>query len=123
MTEQEENELICSKLLGWKRVGYMPDKSFSWLVAPELIQRDTPSFTTWAETGLILDALSKKASGGDYVVTVSYRIGDGCWYAYYTPWSRQRVAIQNGATGPLAIRAAALAYIRAAPQAGARHED
>lgn len=118
MTEQEENELICSKLLGWKRVGYMPDKSFSWLVAPELIQRDTPSFTIWAEAGLILDALTK--------VDPTNRIGWSLGNAEPAKGVRCFGMGINGYkyaatrdTGPQAIRDAALLYLRPAPQADA----
>lgn len=63
MSEQEENELICEKLLGWTRAridGYWfrdaSDRSVgcSW---------GTPTFRSWHDAGMILDALQIKTIG------------------------------------------------------------
>ena len=55
---QAENELIAERLLGWKQ--YKTAASIWW--EPTLGKRQffTPTFTTWAERGLIIDALQKQ---------------------------------------------------------------
>lgn len=66
MTPHEENELICEKLLGWKLAGRNAFKVKMWFCLPngqdgeQYITTSTPSFTTWAQAGLILEALSAK---------------------------------------------------------------
>lgn len=114
MTEQEENVLICEKLLGWEK---HPDPDIvGWWRPPDggafisLIHKEFPTFIDWAGAGLILEALQLKG-----YINLHVRIGY---------WRIEAGAIDSDkelgpfATGPLAIRAAALAYIRDAPQAG-----
>lgn len=113
MTEQRtpeefvtENELICEKLLGWRKrtAGFAtPGIEFYGWRLPNGLEQPTPSFTTWAEAGLILEALSAaglKTVVGDKSVS-------GSW------WCTADAICQLRNTGPLAIRAAALAYIQA----------
>lgn len=110
MNEQTENELICEKLLGWKRwagrgqvwKGLWSTKNF------QIQTTDTPTFTTWAEAGLILDALDAIEPE---VILRKFRVNDVNWTA------RTCKSEGFGNTGPLAIRAMALEYLRAAVQA------
>jgi hypothetical protein len=65
MTTDEENSEICLKLLGLKRVGTrycIPGPNeIVWSIPSEMITRSgTPAFTTWAERGLIIDALQRE---------------------------------------------------------------
>jgi hypothetical protein len=91
-----QNEIICEKLLGWvKRPSDIPGISFSGWCVPNGPDESTPSFGTWAEAGLILDALQSMAG-----------------------WESARACSQFGwllktrELTPLAIRAEALEYIR-----------
>lgn len=103
MTEQAENELICEKLLGWKP---SPDSCNRWIDSRGAFIHVTPTFTTWAEAGLILDALRPTAP------TLSY--SEGKWDCFGgDPYKDFFHAYAE--TGPLAIRAAALEYIRSLP--------
>ena len=92
-----ENELICEELLHWKPThrGWLKNDGYMYAGC------GTPSFTTWAEAGLIFDALQAKYED----VSVTGEVGG--WVA--------RAGSQSyfGDTGPLAIRHAALDYIKA----------
>jgi len=111
MTSQEENELICEKLLGWKLGGRNRFGTKMWLDNPygddgaQWNTVVTPSFDTWAEAGLILDALSAAGIRAGLENLPSdhwaFRIFKGAVF-------------QFGTTGPLAIRTAALEYIKSA---------
>jgi hypothetical protein len=111
MTTDEENSEICLKLLGWKRVGTrycIPGPNeIVWSIPSEMITRSgTPAFTTWAEAGLILEALSSTEP------TLVY--SEGKWDCYGgDPYESFFHAYAD--TGSLAIRSAALAYIRSLP--------
>lgn len=98
-----ENEAICEKLLGWKRSSVIE----YWYPSQDHAgARRTPSFTTWADAGLILEALDAKMIG---VEVGNFANFDEHWYCDFeglappTPKAR---------TAPLAVRAAALVYIR-----------
>lgn len=101
MTEQEENQLICEKLLRWKRSGFR-GPIWYWLPTPygddgaQWHEVTTPAFTTWEDAGLILDALAAKWPASK----VFFRGLGGSM-------------ILGGLTAP-EVRAAALEYIRAA---------
>jgi hypothetical protein len=108
LSTQAENDLICEKLLGWTK-----EKCFSQYDGRSMGfvwkrgERDYPgwpSFTTWADAGLILDALTNKYE--EAIVTSTL---PGCWLA--TAGNHGC----SGDTGPLAIRAATLEYIRSLP--------
>lgn len=109
MTEQRtpedrvtQNEIICEKLLGWiKRPSDIPGISFSGWAVPDGSDESTPSFETWAEAGLILDAIY--GEGGD----ITFATGVGDWWCEINEGPQA-----SHKTGPLAIRAAALEYIR-----------
>lgn len=63
-----ENELICEKLLGWRFDYHATDEALGkkvavWRTASDETC-DTPSFTTWAEAGLILDWLMGRIGPG-----------------------------------------------------------
>ena len=95
-----QNELICEKLLGWQR------SARGAIVAWSGWHNGTPTFTTWAEAGLILDALAKTGQRPDLG---HYR--DGEWHCMVNATDDLVPAMFS--TGPLAIRDAALAYIEA----------
>lgn len=93
LSTQAENELICEKLLGWHRPPAPPPGCYNTIDWSE--SRTTPSFTTWAEAGLILDWLMSHIGPG------LPRFRDGLAFR-----------ICNSTLTPLVIRAAALEYIR-----------
>lgn len=108
LSTQAENELICEKLLAWKRCPSCGEQQ--WYCNYD--RRDptsgpfktcvTPSFTTWAEAGLILEAIPK-----DLEYVVGYCDIEKQWYC------GQAVGADTYAdTGPLAVRAAALQYVK-----------
>jgi hypothetical protein len=107
--ELSQNELICEKLLGWKRRSEGSSLLDNYWRRPTgADQLNTPTFTTWAEAGLILDGLVNRGSFPKIQVTVFQEI----------PWVVEMVAqdIRHvGESGPLAIRGAALEYIRSLP--------
>jgi hypothetical protein len=105
-----ENEAICETLLGWKRssiVGHwFPSQEHAGTVR-------TPSFTTWADAGLILDALTQKER---HFIDVGNTPSTGGQIWQIAIHARgHTVRKEYLSTGPLAIRAAALAYIRSLP--------
>lgn len=92
-----QNELICEQMLGWRRAvgGWIKQDGFMYGGC------GTPSFTSWAEAGLILEALSLLK---DEKPRCGQRMA-GDWYCV------TRTAGGTADTGPLAVRAAALEYI------------
>jgi hypothetical protein len=75
VTEQEENELICKKLLGWKFESQIDDGSDYWSDGT-YNYFFTPSFETWYFAGKILDAL--QASRDALVISqLQYKLGFG----------------------------------------------
>lgn len=107
MTTQEENELICEKLLGWVRHTYPANESPAWEVPSKAGEFQptvfvTPGFETWADAGLILDALRSKG-----VITSIQFTSAG--YCAIGRWCSPCPATENI---PSAIRAAALEYTR-----------
>lgn len=95
-----ENESICSKLLGWERranVGTADGRAIWWHHPATTVGTPTPSFTTWAEAGLILDALQ-----ANHMRSLSLLI------------SLSKI-LKGGLLEPADVRAAALAYIRSLP--------
>jgi hypothetical protein len=106
LSTDQENELICEKLLGWKRATSMlvakPD--FIWMDGH--VRRKTPRFTAWADAGLILEALAARKA---------YPVVGRCatvWTCTAHTKPRMDEATGCDESGPLAIRAAALEYIR-----------
>lgn len=100
---QAENEAICERLLGWAATRG-PLMGTAWPVGGAWIP--TPTFLTWSEAGLILEALQKAGR------TPSLEVNDGQWDCYgnepYNAWFHARAD-----TAPAAVRAAALAYLGA----------
>lgn len=95
-----ENELICEKLLGWKRTvrGKLSGCQF-WNTEPSQIR--TLAFTTWEEAGLILEALQAKLAGGNFNTAA---------------WDQLRKMghlLSLGKLAPADIRVAAVAFIKA----------
>jgi hypothetical protein len=106
MTTEEENALICERLLGWIREECYGHNGRSMGFVWKRGERDYPgwkTFTSWADAGLILDALADK-------YPVAWKTDAG-WHAHFDhEWE-----FTAHPTGPLAIRAAALEYIRSLP--------
>lgn len=101
MTTDEENELICEKLLGWKRLAKAPNVDQHWndgILGGDEWPR-TPSFDTEVDIWLILIALPQweLEKHGD---CFEFAIGDQI--------------NRFGDTPEEAIRAAAIDYIKAA---------
>lgn len=98
-----ENELICKKLLGWHPPGGHAD---IWWHKPNgrIVPKDEmPTFTTWAEAGLILDAL--RARG--VITSIQFTTAG---YCAIDSVCSEPPAVENI---PLAIRTAAIRYIKA----------
>lgn len=94
---RRQNELICEKLLRWQR---RPSEPKDLWYSPEDGKRiwgDSPSFTNWAEAGLILDVLQKLSYDKRLAADVLVLLGDRLIGALLTPAD---------------IRAAALDYIK-----------
>lgn len=112
-TTQAEDELICEKLLRWKRAQSCGAQE--WYDDPygddgaQWHTVYTPSFDHWADAGLILDAFAPL--GGSVVMYVPHH--EHHWSC--SPPGGRDVAVIDGDTGPEAIRAAALEYIRSLP--------
>jgi hypothetical protein len=103
----EGNELICAKLLGWERWPDPQRPAFQWrklftATSWEVLQ--TPSFTTWAEAGLILDALQRMSV-----------IGVAASITYDNIIEELCIDLQRRELTPARVRAAALEYIRRVP--------
>lgn len=93
-----ENALIC-EFLGWKRCS---SSECSGFIDSDGDHHYDVTFTSWADAGLILEALSArecKSAVGDKSIS-------GSWWCTVGPICELRD------TGPAAVRAAALAYIR-----------
>lgn len=110
MSDRVENELICEKLLGWGR------GDGGWIKLDGFMYGGcgTPSFDDWASAGLILDAWAK--AGNEYDLACEEM---GSYVATFRCPSKGHKLLIEGKTLPLAIRATALAYIRATQQANA----
>jgi hypothetical protein len=108
-----ENQLICAKLLGWT-----PDDG-GWIKQDGYMYGGcgTPSFTTWADAGLILDSFQQRGVGRT-VWQENHPGEPNEMHRFFVSaqWERDgKVICVEGSTGPLAVRAAALAYIRSLP--------
>lgn len=99
-----ENALICEKLLGWKQSsikGYWyPNDEHAGSVT-------TPTFHSWYHAGLILEAFATRDVAFDLYQDGEWSIG---FYGKHT-----KCHTRASKTGPLAVRSAALAYIRSLP--------
>lgn len=119
MSTQAENELICERLLAWKRCPSCGEQK--WYsnydrrdaTSGPFLTCVTPSFTTWAEAGLILEAWT--AANNDYDIEgtsteqglkISARLRQIKGISYVGDFHGHKE------TAPLAIRAAALDYLR-----------
>ncbi len=95
MTEQQENERICELLLGWT-------ESDIWAAKDGF---ELPTFTTWQEAGLILEAFQSRGEAPKLL----YSRSRACWCC---EWEMLSTTWFTGQTGPQAVRAAALAYLQ-----------
>lgn len=106
MSEQADNEMICAKLLRWERAGTGESwgmKKSLWRAAGNELH-GTPTFTDWASAGLIADALANLG----VEVDILYVPDEKHWESANVDLSID----ESGDTGPLSLRAMALAYIR-----------
>jgi hypothetical protein len=109
---QTENELICEKLLGWRMVCRSPDDHSAVWNSTYASQR-TPSFTTWADAGLILeklDCFDIYHTNQYWTLAISAPRPQGMGQTMPRPFEGH-----SEISGPLSIRAAALSYIRSTP--------
>ena len=95
-----ENALICEKLLGWIRHNYPANDSPAWEVPSKAGEFQptifvTPSFTTWAEAGLILDALQKLSYDKRSAADVLVMLGDRLIGARLTPADIRAAALDD----------------------------
>lgn len=111
LNPKQQAELICKKLLGLQvlHLPYSGTKTCTTWCDEKYKRFDfIDQFETWAEAGLILDALSSRS------VDPTLEYSDGKWDCYGgDPFESFIHAYRD--TGPLAIRAAALEYIRSLP--------
>jgi hypothetical protein len=105
-----ENALICEKLLNWNRC--TDRECTAWIITGDGEHwYSTPSFTTWLEAGLLLDSLARVSCEWDIHTSAV----DG-FSAQVDIWPGSvKISTDWFDTAPLAIRAAALAYIRSLP--------
>lgn len=126
VSEEEENILIIEKLLAWKK---HPDPDVvRWWQPPNgdgmfisLLHKEFPTFTDWASAGLIMDALVNR--GVDIVCR--YNPERDAWECSA---ENPEIDVDDGLeqgdkSGPLAIRAAALDYIRSTEMRGCNQLD
>lgn len=107
MTTEEENELICERLLGWTQDGYEDRIGEFWRKpSGEMHYGPVPNLLTGNDMLLILEALGARKvswSLGSALLTDNVR-GVGMSINGF------RIAVTRG-NAPAAVRAAALAYI------------
>ena len=124
---QAENELIAEKLLGWVKV--LPSNQSPGsphvhraIWREQLTEHtgrggmETPTFTTWHDCGLILEAF-ERLNIGRAVSWQLHHCGDGRELHHVSlEWDigddASKYAQGEAATTPLAVRAAALSYLR-----------
>lgn len=100
-----ENALICEKLLGWTQSSV---KGYWYPNQTQAGSVSTPKFTGWYHAGLILDALAKAGQRPDLG-----HYADGEWHCMINATDECETVMFT--TGPLAIRDAALEYVRSLP--------
>lgn len=102
MTEQEENALLCNRLLGWRQL------DFELFDVDGTIngRRTAPTFLTGDDMLLLLDAMEEKC-----INVYVEKTHTSSWWCYYG----NRSTGERGDTAPSAVRAAALAYVRGLP--------
>ncbi len=109
MTTEEENLLICERLLGWRICkGVIP----AYVIRPENEEicgtaERPPKFDSWDEAGLILDALDRRSIAR---TVWQFHHNDSIGHSMTIQWGREDVTSRSGPTGPLAIRAAVLVW-------------
>lgn len=93
MSEREENELLCAKVLGWRPMLFVNGHR-TWGNDDDVYVR-TPAFDNWHDAGLLIDALQASVSGRAQVAQDSLAAD-----------------LMNNVLTPFAIREAALEYAR-----------
>lgn len=106
LSTQQENALICEKLLGFKKHCDEPDCP-DWRTPTGQRYFGSPSFTTWADAGLIVSEFNRRK----LEVDINIDAGE-CWVTIWNPKPRSTT---KSADLPPLIRAAALEYIRSLP--------
>ncbi len=102
MTPEQENELICEKLLGLsKHVG--PDNELTGIWGHPSGMFATPTFLEWDFVGLILEAFA------EIPMIVNLNFKRGTWTCELERFHPN--CLQEADTGPLAIRAMALKWL------------
>lgn len=97
-----ENELICERLLDWSPLPLISERGLQqWYTRKSAKPEFTPSFTTWAEAGLILEALQSKLGGNNFNTAA---------------WDQLRKMghlLSIAKLSPADVRSSALAFIKA----------
>lgn len=100
MTTEQENELICERLLRWTRHS-IDNRGQVWTVPASRMRREarayTPDFLSWADAGLILEALAE---------IHKTRFPDAAVVKVVLGWEREKYDSM-----PDAIRACGLGYL------------
>lgn len=109
-TLSTENELICEKLLGWRRLCH---NDVTWWEPPSTGKFQPTmlaalSFETWDEAGMILDQFESRAPE-ERVDSVNYKSAAG------EQMKKLGILLSRGQLRPLDIRAAGLDYVRSLP--------
>jgi hypothetical protein len=118
MTTEEENDLICEVILGWKLCTFIDHVSTPltvWMDGDR--QRPKTHLDDWESAGLLIEAMVKRS----FSVTVDcYRYaGRVTWFACFTRSSDMAMYSSGAAevysglpnTGPIAVRKAVLKYL------------
>jgi hypothetical protein len=114
LSTDAQNELICEKLLGWRKCSSFGAQCAGWTRPDSAAHSDNaPGFTTWAEAGLILEALGARSIRWHLTRSVQFGVFIFSLDPIGNPWGEWQE--KRDRNGPLAIRAAALAYIRSTP--------
>lgn len=104
-TQRQENEAICTKLLGWGQ----HNGNWWWRESRDAPSRNmgptVPTFTCWSSVGWILEAFADR----DIEVHVLWHDAAKRWEC--CDWEESRFD-GVGDTGPKAVRAAALEFLQ-----------
>lgn len=115
MSEQAENEFIC-EWLGWKRFT-SEGTTIGWGRTPQCtldVSVSTPTFTDPASAWLIAEAFAARGIEFDILYSVEERHWEASTWEDDGFGGADMTVDEHHASGPLAIRSAALAYIRGA---------
>ena len=110
MTTDKENELICEKLLGWKKGNFPTLGAGHWIDRAGYSNEISPMcFTDWASAGLIVE--NRQLEGWSCEIYVGGR--SHCVFYKKGAPRGERFAGDSVEGAPVAVRAAAISWLRA----------